>query len=116
MSRRIWAGIWAGIDTWIGKTYLTVMNAQTKVSVKGQVVLPKVTRERLGLSSGTILDVIETSGGVELRPAKARPCLSLDEALKKLRAVVNYTGPRLGEKDWQEGIAKAAREKWGDHR
>lgn len=92
------------------------MNAQTKVSVKGQVVLPKRTRDRLGISSGTVLDIIDTAGGVELRPAKSGKSNSLNEALARLRAVVNYTGPRMDEADWQEGIARAVREKWGDHR
>lgn len=92
------------------------MNVQTKVSVKGQVVLPKRTRDRLGISSGTVLDIIDTAGGVELRPTKTAKSSSFDEALARLRAIVNYSGPQMDEADWQEGIARAVREKWGDHR
>jgi AbrB family looped-hinge helix DNA binding protein len=92
------------------------MTVQTKVSAKGQVVLPKRTRDRLGLASGTVLDVIDTAAGVELRPAKAGKSGSLEAALAHLRAAVDYKGPRLDEGDWQAGIARAAREKWGDGR
>jgi AbrB family looped-hinge helix DNA binding protein len=88
------------------------MNLQAKVSAKGQVVLPKKTRDRLGISTGTVLDVIDTAGGVELRPAKPGKSGSLDAALAHLRAAVDYKGPRKDEADWEAGIAHAIREKW----
>ncbi|MBX9861041.1 MAG: AbrB/MazE/SpoVT family DNA-binding domain-containing protein [Sphingomonas sp.] len=83
-----------------------------KASSKGQVVLPKRTRDRLGIDSGTLLEVIETATGVELRPLK-QSGLTADEATARLREIVRYTGPRLDEADWQRGIELAIQKKWG---
>ena len=89
------------------------MATRIKASSKGQVVLPKRTRERLGIESGTELDVIETPGGVELRPANMGS-LTVDEAIRRLRQIVRYDGPALDEADFQQGIDEAIRQKWGD--
>lgn len=83
-----------------------------KASSKGQVVLPKRTRDRLGIASGTLLEVIETATGVELRPVKSEG-LTVDQAVARLRSLIRYDGPRLAEADWQHGIDQAVREKWG---
>ena len=61
------------------------MNAQTKVSGKGQVVIPKDVRDRLGMVEGTVLDVIESTEGVFLRRPAKRKKLSVDEASALLR-------------------------------
>ena len=83
-----------------------------KASSKGQVVLPKRTRDRLGIESGSLLEVIETATGVELRPVK-QSGLTADAAMTGLREIIRYTGPRLDEADWQQGIELAIKEKWG---
>ena len=89
------------------------MATRIKASSKGQVVLPKRTRERLGITAGTELDVIDTPTGVELRMAKTQNLASVKEALQRLRAIIQYDGPRLDEEDWQRGIEEAVRAKWG---
>lgn len=89
------------------------MATRIKASSKGQIVLPKRTRERLGISAGTELDVIDTVAGVELRPAKASGGLSVAEAVQRLRSIVRYDGPRLDEAEWQRGVDDAIAEKWG---
>jgi AbrB family looped-hinge helix DNA binding protein len=48
------------------------MNTQTKVSAKGQVVIPKDVRDRLNWAEGTRLDVVESAGSVTLVPLKSR--------------------------------------------
>jgi AbrB family looped-hinge helix DNA binding protein len=71
------------------------MTAQTKVSGKGQVVIPKDVRDRLGMVEGTVLDVIESADGVFLRrPSKCKK-MSVEEALAFLRERVHYDGPPL---------------------
>ena len=42
-----------------------------RVSEKGQVVLPKQLRERLGVRRGHLLEVAEYDGGILLRPLTA---------------------------------------------
>lgn len=90
------------------------MTTRVRASSKGQVVLPKRTRDRLGIESGTELDVIETPGGVELRPVKGSG-ITVEEAVRRLRQIIRYDGPRRDEVDWQHGIDKAIRAKWGEH-
>lgn len=48
------------------------MNAYTKMSAKGQVVIPKAIRERLKWHEGASLDVVETAHGVLLRPSGSK--------------------------------------------
>ena len=89
------------------------MATRIKASTKGQVVLPKRTRDRLGIVFGTELDVVDTVGGVELLPVKAVALSGVDEAIDRLQAIVSYKGPRLNEADWQRGLDAAIRNKWG---
>lgn len=70
------------------KTYLTTMNAKTRLSAKGQVVIPKDVRDHLNLRPGQELDVIETAGGVLLRPAKRSTGRSVEEVGARLREIV----------------------------
>jgi|CXWL01.1.fsa_nt_gi AbrB family looped-hinge helix DNA binding protein len=71
------------------------MNVQTKLSAKGQVVIPKHVRDRMGLAVGCELEVIETAGGVLLRKPQKRKKLSVAEASARLRKLINYKGPPL---------------------
>ena len=84
---------------------LTSMTRHTKVSAKGQVVIPKDVRDRLKWTPGTELEVVHGAAGVMLRakPVKVKK-LPFDEAMAKLRAVVNYIGPVGDEADWNEAI------------
>ena len=101
------------IDDHAGKTYLTSMTTRIKSSTKGQIVLPKRTRDRLGIVDGTAIDVIDTTMGVELRVVGAEKEGTVEDALKRLRSIIDYKGPRPDEDDWQRGIESVIREKWG---
>ena len=71
------------------------MTAQTKLSAKGQVVIPKDVRDRLGWPQGSELEVVETAGGVLLRKPHKHKKLTFEEATAQIRQIVNYTGPPL---------------------
>jgi AbrB family looped-hinge helix DNA binding protein len=60
----------------------------TKLSSKGQVVLPKEVRERQKWQPGTTLIVEETSQGVLLRPQKPFPPTRFEDVFGCLQ----YTG------------------------
>ena len=78
-----------------GKTHLTAMNAYTKISEKGQVVVPKATRDRLGWQPGTDLEVIETGDAVTLRSKRQRNTLTVAEATARFREIYRHEGPPL---------------------
>ena len=74
------------------KTYPPPMNAQTKLSAKGQVVIPKDVRERLHWDAGMRLEVIENLRSVTLRATDWHnpfPRTTIDD----LRAIPPWLGP-----------------------
>ena len=84
------------------------MNAQTRVSAKGQVVIPKEMRDRLRLGPGRILDVVETPQGILLRPREERERISVEEGIRRIREIIKYDGPALTIEEMNEAI----REGW----
>ena len=92
------------------------MMQHTKVSAKGQVVIPKDVRDRLKWTPGTELEVVHGAAGVMLRvkPVTIKK-LPFDEAMAKLRAVVNYTGPVYSDEEANAAIDEMFRNdpQWG---
>jgi AbrB family looped-hinge helix DNA binding protein len=86
------------------------MNAQTKLSAKGQVVIPKDVRDRLHWQQGQALEIVETSEGVLLKQPSLRPRISPEEALAKIRSIVNYTGPIITIQEMNEAIDEGWRQ------
>lgn len=80
------------------------MNAQTRVSAKGQVVIPKDIRTRHQMSPGRVLDVVETPEGVLLRPAARKKGLTVDEVLERIKQTVRYDGPPVTIEEMNETI------------
>lgn len=85
---------------------------KTRVSSKGQIVIPKSIRDEEGWTEGTELDVERTPAGVILRnsarTSKARK--SLDEVAGSLKGL--YRGPVRSLDDMQKGIDAAMQERW----
>lgn len=80
------------------------MNIHTKMSEKGQVVVPKAVRDRLGWLPGTDLDVIETEGGVTFRPRTTRKKLTVDEAVARFRELYTHVGPPVSPEEMRASI------------
>ena len=57
----------------------------TRLSTKGQVVLPKAIRTSRSWGPGTEFTVEETAGGILLRPVRRFPKTTLDEVAGSLR-------------------------------
>jgi len=82
------------------------MNAQTRLSARGQVVIPKDVRDRMQWAQGEPLDVIETSEGVLLKRPRAGKTLTLDAALARIRARVHYDGPPVSIDDMDKAVGE----------
>ena len=83
------------------------MTRHTKLSAKGQVVIPKDVRDRLGLSEGTVFDVIERGDEVVLKPRSGAPSgKTAGDALREIQKFYHYDGPLLSADD----MRKAARD------
>ena len=77
--------------------------AITKLSTKGQVVLPKAIRDTLGVSSGTEFEVEVRDGVLLLRPIRTT---TVDDLL----GLLPWSGEPKSLEDMEEAIAAGARE------
>lgn len=82
------------------------MTAETTLSAKGQVVIPKDVRDALGLKPGQRLEVVQTNGGVLLRPRAQKSGRSNEEILESIRKIMDkHPRPPLSIEDMNEVIA-----------
>jgi AbrB family looped-hinge helix DNA binding protein len=79
----------------------------TRLSTKGQLIIPKEIRERHGWRAGTELFVEDHGDSVVLRGALDLPVTTLED----LVGCAGYKGPALSLKDMDAGIARGARER-----
>lgn len=80
---------------------------QTKLSTKGQVVLPGPLRRRLGIRTGDPLDVNIESGRIVLTPRKTRPkrVQILTDPITGLPVLSAGSAPVLSSKEVGEILA-----------
>ena len=79
--------------------------AKTRLSSKGQVIIPKPVRERLGWQEGTEIDVDEQGDGLVLRASRLFPRTAIEE----VRGCLAYRGPRLSLEQMDEAVRAEAR-------
>jgi AbrB family looped-hinge helix DNA binding protein len=77
----------------------------TRLSEKGQIVIPKRVRTAHGWEPGLEFVVEETDDGVKLKPIKPFKTTKIDDVLGCLK----YKGPRKSLKDMETAIAKGAK-------
>jgi AbrB family looped-hinge helix DNA binding protein len=84
------------------------MTIQTRVSAKGQVVIPKSVRDELDWPVGTPLEVVKVGGAVTLRPiGEKRRRLSLEEFVARRP---KYDGPTRSLEEMDGAVAAAMAE------
>lgn len=76
----------------------------TKMSSKGQVVIPKNIRTRYKWASGQELQVIDTGDGITLKPARPFTPTTLDQVAGRL----TYTGRPVSLEEMEAAIKKGA--------
>ncbi|MFL6260684.1 MAG: AbrB/MazE/SpoVT family DNA-binding domain-containing protein [Thermoanaerobaculia bacterium] len=79
----------------------------TRLSTKGQLIIPQEIRKRHGWTAGTELLVEDHGDSVILRRAEDLPTTTLDD----LVGCVGYKGPALSLEEMDAGIARGARER-----
>ena len=77
----------------------------TKLSAKGQVVLPKRVRDELGWKAGTEFVVERSGAGVTLTPKVA----SRKGSIRDLRGVLKYKGPPISLEQMEQAIVDEVR-------
>jgi AbrB family looped-hinge helix DNA binding protein len=77
----------------------------TKLSSKGQVVLPKAVRDARAWGAGTQFAVEEVSEGILLRPLRPFPPTSFDAVYGRLK----YTGRAKTLRQMEKAIARGVR-------
>lgn len=79
----------------------------TRLSTKGQLIIPKEIRERHGWTPGVELIVEDHGDSVILRRAEDLPVTTLEELI----GCANYKGPTRTLEDMEAAIARGARER-----
>ena len=86
------------------------MNAQTRMSAKGQIVIPKAVRDRLRWKEGADLEVVERSDGVLLRsPPRPRERITIEQFMKRVQP---HKGPALSLEQMDAAVAKGIAERF----
>lgn len=88
-------------------------SARTRVSTKGQVILPKAIRDKRKWTAGTELTVEETSEGVLLKPTPIFAPTRVDQVAGMLRGR-SPLGRALTVEDMDKAIAAEAKRRAGD--
>jgi AbrB family looped-hinge helix DNA binding protein len=79
---------------------------KTRLSNKGQIVIPKAVRVSHGWKPGLEFVIENVDDGIKLKPVKPYGVTRIEEVM----GCVGYEGPRKSLKDMEEAIAKGAKE------
>jgi len=75
------------------------------VAAKGQIVLPAVTRRRLGLGAGSRLEVSEEADGIRLRVVRCVPPVKVKELAGMVKVPARGVARRLEDFDLASPLA-----------
>jgi AbrB family looped-hinge helix DNA binding protein len=90
------------------------MTATTKLSAKGQVVIPADVRRELGLKPGQTLQVRKAAGGVMLTPVLEKSGRSTDELIAEIRKIYTHKGPPATIEDMDRAVERMFAERGRD--
>lgn len=80
----------------------------TRLSSKGQLIIPKAVRDAHGWREGTEFTVEATRDAIVLRPKRLFPRTTVDQVFGSAR----YKGPPKTIEEMNAGIGEALRERW----
>ncbi len=70
-----------------------MMNAHTRMSSKGQIVIPKAVREQMGLPIGAAFEIVRQEANLLLRRDLSKEGIALDEVMSRLAALTKSFRP-----------------------
>lgn len=76
----------------------------TRLSSKGQLIIPKAVREAHGWKAGTEFTVEATAAGIVLRPKRVFKRTTVDDVI----GCAGYTGPRRTIEEMDQAIVAEA--------
>ena len=79
----------------------------TKLSSKGQVIIPKTLRSRYNWSTGQELSVIDTGDGILLKPSHRFKKTELDQ----VAGILKYSGKPVSLDEMEAAIKKGVMER-----
>lgn len=79
----------------------------TRVSGKGQVVLPKAMRDLKAWPPGTDLEVIDVGDGVMLRPRRGKT-LSVEQAVVQFKQLYQHVGAPMSLEQMRQDAEEEA--------
>lgn len=79
----------------------------TQLSSKGQVIIPKILRNRYNWNPGQKLNVIDTGDGILLKPLKPFKNTEIDQ----VAGILKYSGKPVSLEEMNEAIKKGALER-----
>jgi AbrB family looped-hinge helix DNA binding protein len=82
--------------------------ANTHISSKGQVIIPKALRDANHWLPGTALVAEQTEDGVLLRPAQGRDKQDAASALQRIQARIGYRGKPVTVEQMNEAVLQEA--------
>lgn len=80
----------------------------TKLSSKGQIIIPKAVRDARGWGPGTTFEIEVTKDGVLLRPAKLFPPTNIDDVIGCLK----WHGPPKTIEEMDAAVLAEAKRRW----
>lgn len=83
-----------------------MISEKTRLSSKGQIIIPQSIREAHKWNAGLEFNVYDTEQGLLLRPNLPFRPVSVSE----VRGCLEYEGRKKSLKEMEEGIAKGAKE------
>lgn len=85
------------------------MGYETRISTKGQIVLPKAMRDRLAWETGMTLEMVEHPDGIMLVPkvGEADPAAT-ERVLTRIRKLNTYRGPRISDENIDQAMTEMA--------
>lgn len=84
----------------------------TRLSSKGQIIIPKSIRDEYQWTAGVEFFVIDTADGILLKPKRPFP----PQSLNNVAGCLHYQGAAKTTEEMEKAIQSGIKEKWNDRR